>query len=61
MSEPNDVEVMGIVGFHWSFRVTAAEMRDWEPARITAFFAGMAQVLRLKAVEQNATVPKCDA
>jgi hypothetical protein len=39
----------GIVSFHVSINVTPAEMRDWKPERIKAFFAGVAMARRAAA------------
>lgn len=45
----------GVVQFHVSVRVEMAEFASWSPDRISAFFAGIAQVLAAKAaVEQGA-------
>lgn len=33
----------GMIAFYISVRVDVAAMKDWEPERITAFFAGIAQ------------------
>jgi hypothetical protein len=38
----------GVVQFHVSIRVTMQEMAGWSPDRISAFFAGLAQVLAAK-------------
>jgi len=38
----------GIVQFHVDVRVTMKEMAGWAPDRISAFFAGLAQVLAAK-------------
>ena len=38
----------GVVQFHVSVRVDMAEFADWKADRITAFFAGVAQVLAAK-------------
>ena len=38
----------GVVQFHVSIRVTMQEMASWSPDRISAFFAGLAQVLAAK-------------
>jgi hypothetical protein len=38
----------GAVQFHVSIRVTMQEMASWTPDRISAFFAGLAQVLAAK-------------
>jgi hypothetical protein len=38
----------GAIQFHVSIRVTMQEMAGWSPDRITAFFAGLAQVLAAK-------------
>jgi hypothetical protein len=38
----------GAVQFHVSIRVTMQEMAGWTPDRISAFFAGLAQVLAAK-------------
>jgi hypothetical protein len=38
----------GAMNFDISINVSMAEMRDWTPDRITAFFAGIAQVLAAK-------------
>ena len=38
----------GAVQFHVSIRVTMQEMAGWAPDRISAFFAGLAQVLAAK-------------
>ncbi len=38
----------GTVQFHVSIRVSMAEMAGWTPERISAFFAGLAQVLAAK-------------
>lgn len=38
----------GAVQFHVSIRVTMQEMAGWSPDRISAFFAGLAQVLAAK-------------
>ena len=38
----------GVVQFHISVKVDMAEFADWSPERITAFFAGIAQVLAAK-------------
>jgi hypothetical protein len=38
----------GAVQFHVSIRVSMQEMAGWTPDRITAFFAGLAQVLAAK-------------
>jgi hypothetical protein len=38
----------GAVQFHVSIRVTMQEMAGWPPDRISAFFAGLAQVLAAK-------------
>lgn len=39
----------GMLRFHVSVNVEMTEMRDWRPDRITALFAGIAQVLSAKA------------
>jgi len=39
-------EIMGVTVLHVDLKVTAAEMREWEPARISAFFNGIAQIKR---------------
>ena len=39
----------GKVQFHISVRVDMAEFATWKPARIAAFFNGIAQVLATKA------------
>lgn len=45
---------MGTTQFSVNVRVDMAEFAGWEPARITAFFGGIAQVLAAKAgIEQN--------
>jgi hypothetical protein len=36
----------GAVQFYVSFRITAADMANWTPERISRFFAGIAQVER---------------
>lgn len=38
----------GGIGFEVSINVSMAEMKDWTPERITAFFTGIAQVLAAK-------------
>jgi hypothetical protein len=38
----------GVVQFHVSVRVDMAEFAGWEAERISAFFAGIAQVLAAK-------------
>jgi hypothetical protein len=38
----------GAVQFHVAIRVSMQEMSGWTPDRITAFFAGLAQVLAAK-------------
>jgi hypothetical protein len=44
----------GVVQFHVSVRVDMAELSGWAPERISAFFAGIAQVLAAKgAVEKG--------
>ena len=46
----------GVVAFNISVKVDMAEMSTWEPTRITAFFAGIAQVLAAKGtVEEKST------
>jgi hypothetical protein len=46
----------GVVQFHVSVKVDMAEFSDWSPDRITAFFAGIAQVLAAKGkLEKSAT------
>lgn len=46
----------GQMQFSVNFRVTMSELAGWEPDRITAFFAGVAQVLAAKAaVEKGAS------
>lgn len=45
----------GVVQFHVSVKVDMGEFATWKPDRISAFFAGIAQVLSAKAaVEQSA-------
>jgi hypothetical protein len=45
----------GVVQFHVSVKVEMAEFANWKPDRISAFFAGIAQVLAAKAaIEQQA-------
>ncbi len=45
----------GVVQFHVSVKVDMGEFATWRPERISAFFAGIAQVLSAKAaVEQSA-------
>jgi hypothetical protein len=36
------------INFQVSLKVTMAEIAGWEPDRITAFFAGLAQVIAAK-------------
>jgi hypothetical protein len=38
----------GVVNFHVDVKIDMAEFASWSPARITAFFAGVAQVLAAK-------------
>lgn len=38
----------GVVQFHVSVKVDMSEFKGWDPARITAFFGGIAQVLAAK-------------
>jgi hypothetical protein len=46
----------GIINFHVDVRVDMAEFSDWSADRITAFFAGVAQVLAAKsALEKEAS------
>ena len=46
----------GTVQFHVSVKVDMAEFAGWEPARITSFFGGIAQVLAAKgAIEKEAS------
>jgi hypothetical protein len=46
----------GTVQFHVSVRVDMAEMAGWQPERIAAFFAGIAQVLAAKgSIEKTVT------
>jgi hypothetical protein len=46
----------GSIQFDISVRVDTAEFANWQPSRISAFFAGIAQVLAAKgAVEEKAT------
>ena len=46
----------GIVNFHVDVKVDMAEFSDWPADRISAFFAGIAQVLAAKAkIEKGAT------
>jgi hypothetical protein len=45
----------GVVQFHVSVKVEMAEFANWQPERISAFFAGIAQVLAAKAaIEKGA-------
>lgn len=43
-----DTHGVGGVAFDVSINVSMAEMKDWSPERITAFFTGIAQVLAAK-------------
>lgn len=43
----------GGVSFQVSVQVDMAEMASWDPQRITAFFAGLAQVLAAKGAIEN--------
>lgn len=43
----------GNVQYHIGVRLSMDEMGDWEPARIEAFFAGVARML----IAANATKP----
>lgn len=44
----------GVVAFNISVKVDMAELAGWEPTRIAAFFAGIAQVLSAKgAIEER--------
>jgi hypothetical protein len=45
----------GVVQFNISIRVDMGELATWKPDRITAFFAGMAQVLAAKASVERDT------
>jgi hypothetical protein len=45
----------GVIQFHISVKVNMGEFAGWEPARINAFFGGIAQVLAAKGdVEEDA-------
>jgi hypothetical protein len=46
----------GVVQFHVSVKVDMNEFASWRPDRITAFFGGIAAVLRAKGkVEEDAS------
>lgn len=49
----------GLVQFNISVKVDMQEIRNWKPERITAFFAGIAQVLAAKGtVEEMSATPQ---
>ena len=45
----------GTINYHIDIQVSIAEMHSWQPDRIAAFFAGMAQVIAAKAQCEEAS------
>lgn len=43
----------GIINFHIDLRIEMAEVVKWPPEKITAFFAGIAQVMAAKAPDKD--------
>lgn len=52
----NFAQKAGVISFDISVRVDMTELVGWEPARIAAFFAGIAQVVSAKGVFEKESV-----
>lgn len=54
MTSNPKIETIGTLRFHVDLSVNLREMKDWEPARIAAYFRGLAQVVAARQNKESA-------